>query len=378
MNTLQKTRLRAFGRFLPAAALALLLAPPLLLHAETLTIPAVTSLPVGTAASPFFSDVRVFNTSYTAPVSVTAVYRCFLGTCPGVAPQTTFTLAARESRAFDDMILATFNAPGSAGAVEFTSSGSAVRVTSRLFSTAPIPTVGMFVPGLRSGEAHAVSVLTGLANGAFRTNVGIYNGNDTGVTVTIKLFNGTTQLGTQTVNLGARAGTQVNRIFDAVGQGGLTTTNAYAVVETPGPAVFSYAAVIDNATTDPILVTGAEDERAPSGPGPSAQTINVTLSDYIFAPGTSQPIQVTAGAETTLFFEASQGSHAFSGVPELGIAGSNSISAGVEDDGYGGGSRPPTTYRVTFTAPVSARGSTFQFWCTVHVPQNMRGTIHVN
>jgi plastocyanin len=378
MTILEKTRFCVVLRFLPAAALALLLAPPLLLHAETLTIPAVTSLPVGTAASPFFSDVRVFNTSYTAPVSVTAVYRCFLGACPASAPQTTFTLAARESRAFDDMILATFNAPGSAGAVEFTSSGSAVRVTSRLFSTAPMPTVGMFVPGLRSGEAHAVSVLTGLANGAFRTNVGIYNGNDTGVAVTIKLFNGTTQLGTQTVNLGARAGTQVNRIFDAVGQGGLTTTNAYAVVETPGPAVFSYAAVIDNATTDPILVTGAEDERAPSGPGPSAQTINISLTNYSFSPGSNSPVEVTAGAETTLFFEASQGSHGFSGVTELGIAGSNSITAGTDDDGYGGGGQPPRTYRVTFTAPVSARGSTFQFWCTVHIPQNMRGTIHVN
>jgi len=378
MTVLEETRFYAVLRFLPAAALVLLLAPPLLLHAETLTIPAVTSLPVGTAASPFFSDVRVFNTSYTAPVSVTAVYRCFLGACPASAPQTTFTLAARESRAFDDMILATFNAPGSAGAVEFTSSGSAVRVTSRLFSTAPMPTVGMFVPGLRSGEAHAVSVLTGLANGAFRTNVGIYNGNDTGVAVTIKLFNGTTQLGTQTVNLGARAGTQVNRIFDAVGQGGLTTTNAYAVVETPGPAVFSYAAVIDNATTDPILVTGAEDERAPSGPGPSAQTINISLTNYSFSPGSNSPVEVTAGAETTLFFEASQGSHGFSGVTELGIAGSNSITAGTDDDGYGGGGQSPRTYRVTFTAPVSARGSTFQFWCTVHIPQNMRGTIHVN
>jgi hypothetical protein len=342
-----------------------------------LTIPAVTSLPVGTAASPFFSDVRVFNTSYTAPVSVTAVYRCFLGACPASAPQVTFTLSPRESRAFDDMILATFNAPGSAGAVEFTSSGSAVRVTSRLFSTAPMPTVGMFVPGLRSGEAHAVSVLTGLANGAFRTNVGIYNGNDTGVAVTVKLFNGTTQLGTQTVNLGARAGTQVNRIFDAVGQGGLTTTNAYAVVETPGPAVFSYAAVIDNATTDPILVTGAEDERAPSGPGPSAQTINVAVSNYVFAPGTSQPIQVTAGAETTLFFESSGGTHGFSGISQLGVAGTNNISSGVDDDGYGGGGRPPTTYRVTFIAPASARGQTFEFWCTTH-PTIMRGTLRVN
>ena len=381
MDTITRTRCGeprgVSGRILRAAALVLLLAPPLFVSAETLTIPAVTSLPVGTAASPFFSDVRVFNTSYTAPVSVTAVYRCFLGTCPGVAPQATFTLAARESRAFDDMILATFNAPGSAGAVEFTSSGSAVRVTSRLFSTAPMPTVGMFVPGLRSGEAHAVSVLTGLANGAFRTNVGIYNGNDTGVVVTIKLFNGTTQLGTQAVNLGARAGTQVNRIFDAVGQGGVTTTNAYAVVETPGPAVFSYAAVIDNATTDPIFVTGAADERAPSGPGPSAQTINVAVSNYLFAPGTSTPIQVTAGAATTLFFESSQGTHGFSGISQLGVAGSNNISAGVDDDGYGGGSRPPTTYRVTFTAPASARGQTFEFWCTTH-PTIMRGTLRVN
>ncbi|HVE66216.1 MAG TPA: hypothetical protein VNC59_06515, partial [Thermoanaerobaculia bacterium] len=69
-----KTISNRFVRGLPAAALVLFLAPPL--FADTVTLPAVTSLPVGSAASPFFSDVRVFNTSYTAPVSVTAVYRC--------------------------------------------------------------------------------------------------------------------------------------------------------------------------------------------------------------------------------------------------------------------------------------------------------------
>src|SRR4030095_364802 len=102
-------------RILPAAVLVLLLAPPRFVSAETITIPAVPSLPPGAAASPFFSDVRAFNSSYTTPVTVTAVYRCFLGTCPAGAPQVTFTLAARESRAFDDMVNATFNAPGSAG-----------------------------------------------------------------------------------------------------------------------------------------------------------------------------------------------------------------------------------------------------------------------
>ncbi len=369
---------RNFSR-VRAAALALLLAPPLFLTAETLTIPAVTSLPVGSAASPFFSDVRVFNTSYSSPVTVTGVYRCFLGSCPATAPQVTFTLAARESRAFDDMVFATFNAPSSGGAVEFTSSGSDVRVTSRLFSTAPMPTVGMFIPGLRNSEAHSVSVLTSLANGAFRTNIGVYNGEDSGVSVTIRLFNGATQLGTQSVNLGPRSGTQINRIFDAVGQGGLTTTNAYAVVETSSDnaEVFSYAAVIDNTTTDPIFVTGAEDERAPSGPAPAAQTINVDVSSYRYAPGTATPIQIAAGGETTLFFQSSDGTHGFSGIPDLGVAGTSNISSGVNDDPYGGGGRPPATYRVTFTAPASARGQTFEFWCTLH-PTLMRGTLHVN
>jgi plastocyanin len=238
----------------------------------------------------------------------------------------------------------------------------------------------MFIPGLRNSEAHSVSVLTSLSNGAFRTNIGVYNGEDSGVVVTIRLFNGATQLGNQVVTLGPRSGAQINQIFNAVGQAGLTTTNAHAVVETndPNAEVFSYAAVIDNATTDPIFVTGAEDERAPTGPGPSAQTINVSVSNYVFAPGTSAPIQVTAGAATTLFFESAGGTHGFSGISQLGIASTNNISEGSEGDPYyGGGGQAPTTYRVTFTAPPSARGQTYEFWCTLH-PTQMRGTLHVN
>ena len=373
-RTYSKSALRLFQ----AAALALLLAPPLL--SETLTLPAVTSLPVGAAASPFFSDVRVFNTSYTAPVTVTAVYRCFLGTCPAAAPQINFTLAPRESRAFDDMILSSFAAPSTAGAVEFASSGDSVRVTSRLFSPAAGGgTNGMFVPGLKNSEAHAVSVLTGLSNGAFRTNIGVFNRDDSGVNATIKLFDGTTLLGTQPVTLGAHSGTQINRIFDVLGQAGRTTTNAFAVVaaDNPNADLFTYAAVIDNATADSSFVSGEEDVAAPTGPSPTAETINVSLSNYSFSPGTSQPIQVTAGTATTLFFESGQGTHGFSGVPALGIAGSNNISAAEEGDGYGTPPHAATTYRVTFTAPASVRGSTFDFWCTVH-PTTMRGTLRVN
>ena len=291
METKRSRNIRLF----PAAALALLLAPPLL--SDTVTLPAATSLPVGSAASPFFSDVRVFNTSYTSSVSVTAVYRCFLGTCPGSAPQVSFTLGPRESKPFDDMVSSAFNAASTAGAVEFTAAGDGVRVTSRLYS--PVSgggTNGMFVPGMKSSDAHATSVLTELSNGLFRTNVGIYNGNDTGVTATIKLYDGSTLLGTQSVVLGARSGTQVNRIFNAVGQGDRATTNAFAVVSSDNPnlGLFTYGAVIDNATADSSFVAGAADALAPAAPTP--QTVSVSLVNYSFTPGTSSPIQVTAGA----------------------------------------------------------------------------------
>ena len=375
MNT---TSSKSLSRLFPAAALALLLAPPL--FSDTLTLPAVTSLPPGAAASPFFSDVRVFNTSYTSPVSVNAVYRCFLGTCPASAPQINFTLSPRESRAFDDMIASAFNAPVSAGAVEFTSSGDVVRVTSRLYSPAAGGgTNGMFVPGLKNSDSHPVTVLPGLSNGLFRTNIGVYNREDSSVNASIKLYNGTTLLGTQNVTLGAHSGTQINRIFDVVGQGAMTTTNAFAVVaaDNANADLFTYAAVIDNATADSSFVAGEEDVPAPSSPSPTSETINLTLSNYMYSPGTNTPVEVTAGTATTLHFESAQGTHGFSGITALGILGNPNISAGEEGDGYGSPGHPATTYNVTFTAPASARGQTFQFWCTVH-PETMRGTLQVN
>ena len=315
--------------------LVLVLAAPAALSADTLTLPAVTSLPVGAAASPFFSDVRVFNTSYSGSVSVTAVYRCFLGACPGAAPSVTFVLGARESRAFDDMIFSAFNAASTAGAVEFTSSGDLVRVTSRLYS--PVSsggTNGMFVPGMKASQAHAVSVLTGLSNGAFRTNVGIYNGNDVGVTATVKLYNGTSLLGTQALPLGPRSGTQINRIFDVMGQGGLVTTNAHAVVESGNASagLFTYAAVIDNATADSSFVSGELDLPAPAGP----QVITVNVRSWDFAPGgpNSPPLLLTAGTTYVLVFHnvdlpgTTNPRHGFSGIPELGLPGVDDISPG--------------------------------------------------
>lgn len=252
-------------RGLAAVATLFGLAADALAQSERITIPAVASI-VG--AAPFFSDVRVFNTSYSSPVEVQATYRCFIGPCPSAPPQA-FTLAPRESRAFDDMIADTFGAPNTAGGVEFDVLSGAtaddVVVTSRLYSTAPVPTVGMFIPGVGPESAHRYGVLTQIANGGtgagFRTNVGAFNGNDTAATAVFAVYWDGYWVGQLERTIPPHSGVQINNVF---GTGGinhplLETTDSVITVQTDGPPVFSYAAVIDNNTTDPIFVTGAAD-----------------------------------------------------------------------------------------------------------------------
>ena len=369
---------------------AAMMALPLVLFADTLTVPAVTSLPVGSAASPFFSDVRVFNTSYAAPVPVTAVYRCFLGTCPAAAPQVTFTLGPRESRAFDDMILSAFNAPATAGAVEFTSSGDSIRVTSRLFSPAATGgTNGMFVPGMNTSQAHAISVLTGLANGAFRTNIGMYNGNDVGVSATIRLFAGTALLGAQTVSIGPRSGTQINRVFDGFGQGAVITTNAYAVVESGSASapLFTYAAVIDNATADSSFVAGDADLPPPQGPvatatppppaatptptptptSSAATVVDLTAQQFRWCfSGGGGSFVMHVGQTYELRMRTLDVTHGFSGLPEIGLSGVALL--------------PGSAVVVQTIRPTSDQLGAHVFLCDIEcgVGHGFAGTIQIN
>ena len=239
--------------------------------AETVTLPAVASIQ---GANPFFSDVRVFNTSYTSSLDVTATYRCFIATvaCPATAPVLTFTLAARESKAFDDMVadLSAFDAHDTAGGVEFEFSGSSDQlvVTSRLFSTFPQNSVGMFIPGLDNSNAHPTTVLTSIRHDpntnpptGFRTNVGVFNPEDSQVLVAFVIFDGGTNLIGSPVTrvVPGHSGVQVSGIFEAAGVGNVSTSNAVIVVSAV-TELFSYAAVIDNRTADPIFVVGAEDQ----------------------------------------------------------------------------------------------------------------------
>src|SRR5262249_4174860 len=249
------------------------------------------------------SDIRVFNTSYTDVLTVTAVYR-FNG-----ATQT-FQLAAREAKAFDDIVGNLFGTPGSLGAVEFTSPAppGTLVVSSQLRSPAGGGGfVGMFIPGLAPTDAGAVTVLTSLVNGDSRTNVGVYNPNGNAVTATIRLFDGPVLLGTTSVNLAPHGVTQINNIYGVVGFGNLVRNNGYATVESSDGPLFTYAAEADNKSGDLILVVGAKDTAAPPGfnpptatpssgvpvptPTPTAtptsgsQTITINVKAWDFSPG---------------------------------------------------------------------------------------------
>jgi hypothetical protein len=225
--------------------------------AGTVTLPAAASLH-GAPPTFFHSDVSVFNPSATQSATVTARYRCFTGAC-GNAVQT-FTLSPRQMRVFEDIVGTLFGAAETGGAVEF--SGN-VLVDSRLYTPSrPAPTVGMYVPGLSAAEAYAEAVLTSLSYSAnlstgFRTNVGVYNGNDVAQTVTFTLYNPQgVQIGQTSQFVPARTSVQIN-IAQAAG---LTTDvpSFYCVVRGDGVSKnYAYAAVLDNQSQDLIFVKGA-------------------------------------------------------------------------------------------------------------------------
>jgi plastocyanin len=251
------------------------------LDAEVVTLPAVASIQGG---NPFFSDVRAFNTSYSASLHVTATYRCFIAgaatSCPSSAPAIQFDLAPRESRAFDDMVAsaAGFGAHDTAGGVEFTTSGAdgQLVVTSRLYSTSPQNTVGMFIPGLRADRAFPETVLTSIRHDSlngpiagFRTNAGAFNPGDVDASASFTIFDATgTQLAPSLVrSVPAHSGVQISVIFEAAGLPDLATENATIVVTANVP-LFTYAAVLDNRTADPIFVQGARNG-SPQGTTPT-------------------------------------------------------------------------------------------------------------
>ena len=337
------------------------------IYAEDVTLPAAASIVGG---APFFSDVRAFNTSYANALDVTARYRCFINCAAVGVPEIQFTLAPRESRSFNDIVVSQFQTPGSAGGIEFEHSGTDEQlvVTSRLYSTAPEPTVGMFIPGLPNNEAHPRTVLTSIRNGGFRTNVGAYNREDAPVTVTFTIFDGGVQVGTPvSASISGHSGAQINNIFRAAGQEGHATENAVITVSADHE-IFSYASVIDNNTTDPIFVRGAEDV-APQG-SPANRTVHVGENGLVFTDDASHSsmTEIHLGETVTWVWNGSTMHGVTSGTCQGGGGGGGYVVKGYGDPDCTGDGRFASGFHngsFEFSHTFTEAG-TFAYYCPVH------------
>jgi plastocyanin len=197
--------------------------------------------------------------------------------------------------------------------------------------------------------------------------------------------------------LAPHSGGQVNAIFDAAGVPTLSTTNAAIVVTASGP-IFSYAAVIDNNTTDPYFVVGAQDQpvtpvatatptTTPTLPGPTStptRTVpapTATPTPTPPPPGGTQLVAVTSTGGTQFIDSISGNSTSTiqAGVTIRWIwdTGTHSTTSGpcppctgdgIWDSGQGSG--------ITFDHTFNTAG-TFPYFCSVHGAM-MTGTVIVN
>jgi plastocyanin len=363
-------------------------------RAGVVTLPAAASIQGG---APFYTDVRAFNTSYKTMLTVTATYQCFVGKCPSTSAQFIFTLLPRESREFDDMIASGvgFHSPDSGGAVEFSfvGPGDLLVVTSRLYSTSPSPTVGMFIPALQGTDAHITTVLTSVRNGGagagFRTNVGVFNPGLSSVTVNLQIYDQGAPAGSPVTlpSVAGHSGAQVNAIFTAAGVPQLSTESATIVVTASGP-IFSYAAVIDNATTDPIFVVGAEDRpttplptSTPTPPPPTPTGAPLPPTPTPTPPLGGTQVVAASSDEGTQFIDTVSGTSTSTitvgtKILWISISGVHSTTSGpcppCTADGLWDSGEGFETFEYTFT-----QTGTFPYFCTVHGAA-MTGTVIVN
>jgi plastocyanin len=302
------------------------------------------------------------------------------------------TLAPRQSKSYDDMVANAFGAPGSGGGVEFDFSGAEgqLAVTSRLYSTTPVPTVGMFIAGVSSSKARTVSVMTSVRNGGagdgFRTNAGFYNPNDAGADITLQIFAGGAPVGNPiTRSVSGHSGGQINGIFGVAGANATQTENAL-IVATASVPILAYAAVLDNHTTDPIFVAGAPDQPSEGGSTPQTRTVHVGRGGTNFVDDVSGTSVTTVNVGDTVNWvwegNLQHGSH--SGTCSGTGGGGGSPYGGMTPQGYGGGGcvgdgdwqsgihPAPFSYSYTFT-----ESGTFRYFCDVH-ESAMTGRVTVN
>jgi hypothetical protein len=243
---------------------ALLFAAPLLaqsaMHATPMnsfasdfqTVPVMGNAP-GVAGSHFQTYVAVMNpTASGFSIQVT------LYDASGATHNATISLAAGETKIYQNFLDAVFNGFVGGGAVTLAAPGTAGGTHNNRFIvnvesyTSGATRYGTMVPVLEFAGSGSRMFTPGVSvDSTQRTNVGCYNqsGAQNAIVATVKDATGTQSLGTVTLNLAA----------NAWGQTAVTTTVSNGTIQfDPAGAAVCYAVVVQNATNDAHFVAAAE------------------------------------------------------------------------------------------------------------------------
>ena len=271
-------------------------------------------------ANGFFSDVRIFNPSYTKDITVNAQYLPAGNSNNTGAAVIPLVIAKRTMKIYDDAVVSMFGRTEAVtlGAIRLVSDDDFV-ATQRVYADARESyqrgTLGQFVQGQDVGAALAKGVILQLKSGQatlgnFRTNWGGMNPGTTVANVSFKLYDKDNQLlGTNNLTFqpyGVFSPTNIVNFFGVSNENAPRLTDAWISFESDAP-VFLYGSVVDNGAVDQTFVAAVQDSGvAPSGP--AVKTVNVSGSAGNFA--ISGPA-LTRGDHVRFIVTGSEGVHGF-------------------------------------------------------------------
>ena len=264
--------------------------------------PSSATLPVaghvlGATGTTFVTDVAVSNGS-SGPTSARLVFTPSGG---GESQEAALPLAAGESRLLSDVVAGEFGLTNALGSLRLEADGAdpaALRLAGRTYVASEAGTLGLGAAGLSGSDGAAGErFLSNLAaDDDSRTNIGAVNPTGTTQGFSVELSDAAGDvLGRAFLVLAAGAQQQwgLTQLFPDASGRGLT---ARIVPAAGAPAPLAYAAVTDNASSDPTYYAAVGASPMVFMPGVAAVTgIGAALfrSELAIANGTGAPVTIT-------------------------------------------------------------------------------------
>jgi uncharacterized repeat protein (TIGR01451 family) len=287
LNTTSSTNVQTNGTSLYVPTVSISLVTPVTPSPKSgpppdaLIIPAVAH--AGGINSQFQSDVRVSNTSPQL-LKYQLTFTPSGGAGIGAGKQTTFSIEPGRTVVLDDVLKSWFGTGGDSviGTLEIrpltqtttSTSGAAVAglanlvtfAASRTFNLTANGTFGQYIPAipyanfvgraLDLSKPNILSLQQIAQSDRYRTNLGILEGSGEPASLLVKVFGDTGQKLTEfPVNLAGGEHTQLNAFLAQHGVNSLTDGRVEIEVLSSAGKVTAYASVLDNQTSDPLLVT---------------------------------------------------------------------------------------------------------------------------